>query len=338
MIAPEGATLLATVCNATPNAAPYALWLARGKSQHLVDLSAVLGQGGDCGLTGLTSHDDRIYVAIQSTVAARIVILDRSLAPVGVISSPEFADIHSIHAAGDSLIVCSTGARSVLRVDLADHSTVRLCGFDTGVHLNSACFDDADLLVCCHHLAEAVPETVGGGVIDHAGRRVIIAGLGQPHSLLKEANGFLILDSDAHRVVRFDRTGIKLQAFLGGFLRGMTAWQGSLFVARSAGRVISRKNPTVGAAREFWDMEAERVCIYELDEATLKVKAEHFPLVAGFEIYDLLVLDGARAVDPPRQRLIVPDIHAMARAYYESSKRLLAEIHERNVAQNSAPG
>jgi hypothetical protein len=335
MIAPEGATLLATVCNAIPSAAPYALWLVQGETEYLVDLSDVLGQEGDCGLTGLASDGERLYAAVQSGISARILILDRSLTPVGVISSPEFADIHSIHMDGDSLIVCSTGSRSVLRVNLADHSVMKLGGFDGPVHLNSACFDDATLLVCCHHLKETIPDAIGGGVIDPNGRRVALAGLGQPHSLVKEDDGFLILDSDAHRVVRFDRTGITHQALLAGFLRGLAACDGSLFVARSAGRVISRKNPAANAARAFWDMAVERVCIYELDAATLNVKAEHFPLVAGFEIYDLLVLDGAQAVDPARKRLVVPDIHAMARAYYEAAKRAYAEIHERAMAQRS---
>jgi hypothetical protein len=327
MIGLDGATLLATVCNGTSNAIPYALWLARGENQYLIDLSDVLGREGDCGLTGLAYHGDRIYVAVQTSVAARILILDRCLAPVGVISSPEFADIHSIHVFGDSLLVCSTGARSVLQVSLADHTTVKICEFEANVHLNSACFDGEALLVCGHHLSRMVPDAVGGGVIEAGHRHVVLAGLGQPHSLAKDGDGFLILDSNAHRVVRFDRTGIRQQAYLSGFLRGVATWRSSLFVARSAGRVISRKSPVVTAGREFWDMEAERVCIYELDEATLKIKVEHFPLVAGFEIYDLLVLEGARAVDPPRERLVVPDIHAMARSYYEATKRATAQIH-----------
>jgi hypothetical protein len=333
MIVPEGAALLATVCNALPNASPYALWLARGKSEYFVDLADVLGQPGDGGLTGLVWHGGKIYVAVQSTVAARILILDRCLAPVGVITNPAFMDIHSIHIEGNSLIVCSTGARTVLQVNLADHSVATLCRFDDSVHLNAACLDNAALLVCCHHLSKVIPDVAGGGVIDAGQKRVIIAGLGQPHSLVKERDGFLILDSDAHRIVRFDRTAITQQALLSGFLRGAATWNGLLFVARSAGRLISRKNPSAKTDNGFWDMQAEQVCIYELDAETLKVKAEHFPLVAGFEIYDLLVVDGARAIDPPRERLIVADIHAMARACYEAAKRAYAELHALRMAQ-----
>jgi hypothetical protein len=336
MIVPDGATLLATVCNSTPNAVPYALWLARGDEQYLVDLSDALGQPGDGGLTGLTCHGDKIYVAVQSS-APRILVLDRCLAPVGVIASPEFSDLHSLHTAGDSLIVCSTGAQSVIKVSTTDHSTTKLCQFDAAIHLNSAWYDEAELwfdqgelLVCCHYPSRVVPDASGGGVINAGRRCVVLVGLGQPHSLSANRGGFLVLDSDAQRVIQFDHTGIRGQRTLTGFLRGTATCRGSLLIASSAGRMISRKSPVVPVTRQFWDMTAERVCIYELNEATLEVKAQHFPLVAGFEIYELLALDGAHTIDPPIERLVVPDIHAMARAYYESTKRALAELHHRD--------
>jgi hypothetical protein len=177
-----------------------------------------------------------------------------------------------------------------------------------------------------------VPEAVGGGVINAGRRRVVLVGLGQPHSLSATRNGFLVLDSEAQRVIQFDHTGIRHQQILSGFLRGTATCRGSLFVASSAGRMISRKTPIVPAARQFWDMAAEPVCIFELDEATLEVKARHFPLVAGFEIYELLALDSAGAIEPEVQRLVVPDIQAMSRAYYEATKRALAELHHRGAA------
>ncbi|HEY0184308.1 MAG TPA: DUF4915 domain-containing protein [Rhodopila sp.] len=323
MIVPNGITLLGTVCNAISNAVPYALWLARGTDQYLVDLSDSLGQAGDSGLTGLACHGERIYAAVQSGPAARILILDRSLAPVGTIASPEFADIHSIHVAGDSLIVCSTGARSVVRVNLTDHSVTKLWACDANIHLNAACFDAEDLLICCHYASHVVPKAVDGGVINASRRQVALVGLLQPHSLLRYKNTFFVLDSDGHRVIQFDHSGVRRQQFLPGFLRGLTVCDGSLFVASSAGRIISRKNPVVPSSREFWDMEAEPVRIYELDEATFQLRAKHTPLVAGFEIYELLALAGPDAVSPPPERLVVPDIYAIARAYYEAAKRAL---------------
>ena len=64
---------------------------------------------------------------------------------------------------------------------------------------------------------------------------------------------------------------------------------------------------------------------------------EHFPTVAGFEIYDLLVLDGTHAICPAGDRLVAPDIHAMARSYYEAAKSLHAEISERGRAEARVP-
>jgi hypothetical protein len=253
MTLPDGVTLLATVCNTTPNAVPYALWMARGCEQYLIDLSDVLGQPGDGGLTGLTCLNGYIYLAVQSN-NPRLLTLDRKLTPVGVITSPEFKDIHSIHGVRDGLIVCSTGAQSVVRVDVRDHSTTKLCEFDVNVHLNSATFDGANLLICCHYPGQVLPsaEGGGGGVIDATTRQVVLAGLTQPHSLEPDRQSFLVLDSDGHSLIRFDHTGIVQQQALTGFLRGMTTARGSLFVASSAGRVISRKNPAVGGGRGGW--------------------------------------------------------------------------------------
>ena len=43
---PDGLTLLATICNTTPNAVPCTLWFARGSDQYLVDLSDALDSRG----------------------------------------------------------------------------------------------------------------------------------------------------------------------------------------------------------------------------------------------------------------------------------------------------
>ena len=174
-----------------------------------------------------------IYQAVQSA-NSRILTLDRNLTPVGVITSPEFKDIHSIHGVRDGLIVCSTGAQSVVRVDVRDHSTTKLCSFDVNVHLNSASFNGANLLICCHYPGQVLPSADGGGVIDSTTRQVVLAGLTQPHSLEPDGQGFLVLDSDGRSLIRFDHTGILQQQALTGFLRGMTTARGSLFVASSA--------------------------------------------------------------------------------------------------------
>jgi hypothetical protein len=50
------------------------------------------------------------------------------------------------------------------------------------------------------------------------------------------------------------------------------------------------------------------------------LRRTHFPLVAGFEIYELLVLEGNDTVTSPSGRLLVPDQYAMSRAFYEAAK------------------
>ena len=65
--------LLATVCNTVPSVAPFALWLGRGADQAVVDLTDVLNEPGDVGLTGLAWHAGRFYIAVQSAAQPRIV-------------------------------------------------------------------------------------------------------------------------------------------------------------------------------------------------------------------------------------------------------------------------
>ncbi len=66
MILPSGISLVATVCNTTPNMAAYSLWIAKGEKEYLVDLTDLLREEYDVGLTGLTFHRGKLYVAVQS--------------------------------------------------------------------------------------------------------------------------------------------------------------------------------------------------------------------------------------------------------------------------------
>ena len=106
------------------------------------------------------------------------------------------------------------------------------------MHLNSASMDETGLLLCCHYPVHIVPEATGGGVINVTNRQVVLDRLGQPHSLQRRDKEYLVLDSDGEQVIRFDLAGIRQQRALPGFLRGITAARGSLFVARSVGRTI----------------------------------------------------------------------------------------------------
>jgi hypothetical protein len=161
-------------------------------------------------------------------------------------------------------------------------------------------------------------------VIDITNQRVVVDGLGYPHSLLSNGKQSIVLDSSGGRVIRFDRGGIVRRQALSGFLRGAAAGAGCLFVAASVGRIISRKNPQPGVARAGWQALGEPVCIHELDEKTLTLRRTHFPMVAGFEIYELLVLEGYDTIGSPAGRLRVPGQYALSRAFYEAAKSALA--------------
>lgn len=322
---PDGLTLLATVCNTTRNAVPFTLWLARGDRQYLVDLSDALNRTGDVGLTGLAWHNGLLYAAVQTSLSPRILVLDHRLAVVDVLTNPAFLDLHSLHVVGDALIVASTGNRAVLRIDLATRATSLVCGFDGAPHLNSAWVGPAGTLVCCQSAGDVLPEAQHGAVLDITNRRVVIDGLGHPHSLMPNGDGFLVLDSSGERVVRFDAGGMRQERRLAGFLRGCSAARGALYVASSGRRTVSRKDPDVSVARSYWEDMRQRVLLFELDEATLEPRATHEPLVAGFEIYELLALEADQAPDPPIARRLEPDLHMLTRVFYEAAQFAYAE-------------
>ncbi len=324
MILPGGMTLLATVCNTTPNMAPYSLWLAKGEHEYLVDLTDLLHEDGDVGLTGLTYHRGKIFVAVQTGRDPRILVFDRHLECVDTIRHPEFSDIHSLCIDNGTLLVVSTGNQSVIAVDLRDHSATTLFQTDHKIHVNSVLRDSTGLLVCCQSPGHLFATASHGGVLDVTHQRVVVDGLGYPHSLLPSGRQFIVLDSAGGRVIRFDRGGTARQQVLSGFLRGVTAAAGCLFVAGSIGRIVSRKNPQPVAARTNWATLSETVCIHELDEKTLALRRTHVAMVAGFEIYELLALEGSDTIDSPSGRLLVPNQHALSRAFYEAAKTALA--------------
>lgn len=320
ILLPNGVCLLASICNTTSNATPFTLWLARGASEYLVDLSTALGTPGDSGLTGLAWHDGTLYAAVQSGEAPRILQLDHSLTPIGAITAPMFTDLHSLHQTGDGMLVAATGTNTVLRLDLTARTVASLCSGSEKIHLNSACYDGDALLICYHRLVTEDRRLTAGGVLDTTTRRVLVDGLGLPHSLMSYRNGFVVLDSVGARVLRFDRSGVLAEQTLKGFPRGAAVAGNTLYVASSTLRYVSRSKPAPTPARTLWQVMAERVRIYALDAETLAVRAEYEPILPGFEIYELLVVPDD-ALDPPVERLLQPDRGAIAQLFYEANKR-----------------
>lgn len=315
-----GLTVLATVCNTTPEMAPYALWLAKAGHEYLIDLSDLVHPDKDVGLTGLAYHDGMIYLAVQTGANPRILVFDRELTCVDMITHRDIIDIHSIYVDNGSLLVASTGNQSVIAIDPTDHKATTLFSTEQRIHVNSVVRDQCGLLICCQSPKHLFGNATHGGVIDVTNQRVILDGLGYPHSLQADGENFIVLDSSGERIIRFDRNGIIQQQELAGFLRGVAPAADCLYVASSVGRITSRKRPQPASRAPAWEDFGDRVCIHELDAKTLAVRACHFPLVAGFEIYELLVLAGSDIIDPPAWRLLTPDPYMLSRAFYEGAK------------------
>ena len=146
----EGLALVATICNTIGAASPYALWYSDGKRQCVLDLSDyVRGPGG---LTGITYHSNRIYVAVQAA-PSRILVLDMGLNVVDVIVNENFNDLHSIQIVDSALYIVSSRNGNLLKRDLTNGHTKVVADLDPkawvcGVHCRSD-----DIWLCCHHLS-----------------------------------------------------------------------------------------------------------------------------------------------------------------------------------------
>ena len=253
--------VLATVCNTTPNALQVALWLKRDGVQSVIDLADVLGEPGDVGLTGLAWHDGMLYCAVQSTTRPRILLLDRRLTPVRSITDPGFADLHSLTVEQDGLLIASTGNGRVFRYKFSDERLETLCALGDNVHLNSACRSGEGILVCCQDLSPLDPAARGGGVYDATARRVLLDGLGYPHSVMPAGDGFIVLDSGRGRVLRFGHEGVRQVCQLGGFLRGATLHHDTLFIAAGPQRLVSRSTGEIQHQRTMRQALQESVAL-----------------------------------------------------------------------------
>jgi hypothetical protein len=314
-------TLLATICNPTPNAKALTLWLGGGDDEHWLDLSDAVNQPGDAGLTGIARHGEHIFVAVQSGATPRILVLDRTLALVETITSPEFADLHSLHVVGDTLVAVSTGQRCVLRIGLSDRNVAKPFQCTPRIHLNSVHLDEHELLLCCHYLRHLDPTARDGGIFSVYDGRVVLDGLEQLHSVIRVGDAYIVLDSERSEVLRFDRSGIRQRQTLEGFLRGCAVFGDTVLVAGSVRRVASRATGRTQQPLPPRTVMAERVVIHELDAATLQVRARHLPILPGFEIYGMLAVADADGIQPSVDRLVRAEHHAAAALFYAAAKR-----------------
>lgn len=330
---PHETCLFASICNATPGGASFALWMARGGDEFVIDLSDVVDPATDTGLTGLAWRDGVLYCAVQSG-RPRLILLDRRLSPIDVIENPAFNDLHSLHVMEDALLVTSTGNESLLRLDPSDRSVTPLYQSTEERHINSACTDGLAKLICYHGRQDQDHKMRAGEVMSLADRTVFLQGLGMPHSLMPNDDGFIVLDSVESRVIRFDSTGVLMDKPLVGFLRGAAIQNGTLFVASSTIRYVSRSQPEVPALRDLRQAMKECVRIYVLDAGTLEVQTVLEPTLPGFEIYDLLAVN-PDTIEPSAERLLRPSANAISQLFYYESKRAHAAL---NAAAQAGAG
>ena len=207
MVLPGGITLFATVCNTTPNMAPWSLWIAKGENEYLVDLADLLHKENDVGLTGLAYHKGKIYLAVQTGLNPRILVFDRHLECIETISHPEFADIHSLYIANGVLLVVSTGNQSVIAVDLKDHGATTLFRTEHKIHANSVIRDTIGLLVCCQSPKHMFSTAQQGGVIDAAnqyanstGLSIVVHGSGEVNHDIADPSAVELLGLDEEKL------------------------------------------------------------------------------------------------------------------------------------------
>jgi hypothetical protein len=331
MSLPEGMVVVATICNTIPDASPYAFWFTDGKRQCVLDLSSHTQNAS--GLTGIVSHDNRIYIAVQG-VPSRILVLDLALNVLDVIVDENFDDLHSLHIAGDALIIVSPRNGRLLKRDLSSGNTSVIANFDPEAWVSAVHYTPDDIWLCAHHLRYLDPEAEGGGIFSVAQGRKILDGLVRPHSLIRYRDEFVVLDSGNARVVYFNADGAKQVCQLEGFLRGASiAGEDTLLVAGGLHRTISRKNPAGVASRSLRDVAHERAKIFELNQGALT--RTYRPELPGFEIYDLLVLPSNIALAPNEHRIVEIEQGTFARFYYVTLVDALFRLNSQQRPPNN---
>lgn len=311
-------TLLTTVCNTLPAVVPYSLGLRIDGVDWFVDLADALNRQGDKGLTGAVWLDGEVLLAVQSAGSPRILVLDHRLRPVRELRHEGFVDLHSLHVAGDGLLVVSTGNGTVWRLAVGAGRAEMAFRAPGSMHLNAALPGPDGPLLCAHTLIPLSSFGRRGGLVTRAGV-VVLDDLAHPHSPLRVGEHLYVLDSAGETLIERGPGGGRGLS-LSGFLRGMAPWGDALLVAGGPGRLMSRKNPRPTTHRDLWNAFGGRNVIHVVDRESLTPGERWHPILAGFEIYELFV-PPTGALDPDPNRLIRPDANQLARAYYEAAKR-----------------
>ncbi len=212
------------------------------------EVTPLAGTAGRMGATGLCRIGDEILAAFQSAEPVVAVLDARTLQVRGESVLPGALDVHSIAAWGDGIAVASSGTDEVLGYRYRDgrfsDRTVLWAATGAGkdtVHVNGLTAR-GDRLVCCafgprRSESDLWSEAERGCVYDVAGGRVLLEGLGHPHSVTFFGDELLLCESSC----RSFRSSERAIATLDGYTRGVARLgEASAVVGTSRGRVRSR--------------------------------------------------------------------------------------------------
>jgi hypothetical protein len=237
--------LLVSLCNVGEQT-PSSLLLVDVLSWEVTPLAVAAGAGA----TGLCKIGDEILVAYQTAESAVAVLDARTLQVLREVPVPGARDVHSLVAWKDGVAVASSGTDEVLwyRYDgsvFVDRTVLWAAGAarrDT-VHVNGLT-THGDALICCAFGArrsegDLWSESQNGFVYDVVNERVVLDGLGHPHSVASLGDELFLCESSRKRFRSVDRPIAELH----GYTRGV-AWVdgGRVVVGTSRGRVRSRSS------------------------------------------------------------------------------------------------
>jgi len=265
----EKPLLLVSLCNVGEQT-PSSLLSVDVLTWEVTPLTVAAGAGA----TGLCRIGDEILVAYQ-TAESTVAVLDaRTLQVCRKVPLPGAHDVHSLVAWENGVAVASSGTDEVLwyRYDgiaFVDRTVLWSAGAarrDT-VHVNGLT-THGDALICCAFGArrsedDLWSESQVGFVYDVVNERVLLDGLGHPHSVASLGDELFLCESSRKRFRSVDGPIAELH----GYTRGVAAVDGArVVVGTSRGRVRSR------SSHQLLNPADDGI---EVDRATCQLAARH---------------------------------------------------------------
>lgn len=291
--------ILASLCNAR-EPVPSCLLLIEEDLSAFRWLALPEGFPPCTGVMGLAVDVSLIYLATQS---GHLVAVQREAFSLSAVHTFRVVkDAHSIILCPNGLLVASTGSDSLCRLSLGGGALQEDVQWEVPVdgdrvdrsHINSLCWLDGRVFVSGFGAKEGPfwDSARAGFVLEAASEASVAQGLYHPHSLTAYGGAILVCESGLGgvRSLSDDR-----RATLEGYTRGLCAIGGTLYVATSVRRLVSRSTGVV--FQEEPDPDA-KCAVYALDAANFLVRARIMLDELPAEIYDLSVV-GVEALSWP---------------------------------------